>query len=188
MPLQNIKDTIQRQAQNKIAEVKKLTEKQIQKIESEVNIELKKLIQEIKIKTDLQIKGLQEQNKIDLEIQQRNSVLTKKLELLNEAQNNTIQNLCKLNSAEYESVIKKLLEKISINDSKAEIIIPESRKIESKNALQSANKNFTVKTDKDLKGGFIIKTDKFEINNSFADIVKQIFEEREMEIVELLFG
>ncbi|MFH1565002.1 MAG: V-type ATP synthase subunit E family protein [bacterium] len=187
MPLKNIQETIKKQAQEKIAEIKKEAQKQVQKIEAEINNEKENIIKEIQEKTNSKIKSLKEQNKIFLEIQRRNSVLAKKLELIKEAQDNAIEGLRKLKSSEYEGIIKKLLEKISLNGSEVEIIIPESKKFESKNALKAANKNFTAKADKNLKGGFIIKTDKFEINNSFADIVSQIFEEKEMEIVELLF-
>lgn len=188
MPFQNIKDTIQKKAQEKIDEIEKQAKKQVQKIESEIDNEKESLIKEIQDKTSLKIKNLKEQNKVALEIQQRNSVLAKKLELLNDAQNNAVESLYKLNRDEYKSIITRLLAKISFNASEAEIIVPQDREFESKNALKAADKNFIVKTDKNLKGGFIIKTEKFEINNSFADLVKQIFEEKEMEIVGLLFG
>lgn len=187
MPLKNIQDTIKKQAKEKVAEIEERTKKEVQKIETQIENEKENLVKEIQEKTKAKITNLKEQNKVVLEIQQRNSVLAKKLELLNDAQKNATENLCGLNSGEYESIVKKLLEKVSLNTSEAQIIIPENRETESKKALKAANKNFSIKVDKNLKGGFIIKTDKFEINNSFSDIVKQIFEEKEMEIVGLLF-
>jgi V/A-type H+-transporting ATPase subunit E len=186
MPLSNIQDTIKKQAQEKVAEIEKAAQKKVQEIEAKIEIERNNLIKEIEQKTQSKITSLKEQTKVALEVEARNAVLQKKQELVREAKDNVIESLCKLSGAEYEKIISKLLKKVDIKG-EAEVLVPADKEAESKKAINDSGKHLTIKTDKNLKGGFIIRTGKVEINNSFEDIVKQIFEEKEMEIVKLLF-
>jgi len=186
MPLSHIQETIKREAEKRIQEIEAQAQKQVSEIEAQISIEKENLIKSVEQKAQSKIKNLKEQSKTALEVQERNAILQRKQELLLESQKNVLDALQKLQGIEYEKIISNLLKKVELKDS-AEMIVPAGTESESKKALSASGKKFVIKVDSKLKGGFVIKTKSIEINNSFEDIVKQIFEEKEMKIVNLLF-
>ena len=92
-------------------------------------------------------------------------LLTVKRDLIARCLEAFLASLEEADDATYQSVLKALFAKVNATGT---ALVPESR-LKASEAV--APKGVTVKADKDIKGGFILKTDHSEINNTFHELV-----------------
>jgi len=92
------------------------------------------------------------------------------------------------NDNNYEKMIITMLKSVSLKD--GEIIPPKGKEEATKKALTAASKSYTMSEKSgDFKGGFILKTEKIEMDNSFETIIGKILhEDLEMDLNKLLFN
>jgi V/A-type H+/Na+-transporting ATPase subunit E len=171
MALQDILEKIREETEEHFKKMAKQFEERKREIEEahntkleEVNADMNERVEENKGKIIKKAENL-------VEREAKNHLLKEKHMLIEEVLDQAISALCK--SEKYESILTDMLKKIDIKDSNAVIISAKGKEEETKKAVKAAEKTFFV-SDKtgDFKGGFVVKTDSMEIDNSFENIIK----------------
>ncbi|MDR3121723.1 MAG: V-type ATP synthase subunit E [Clostridiales bacterium] len=135
------------------------------------------------------------------ELEGRKERLAEKQRLIDELFTQSINRLCALPDAEYE---KLLIDMIAASASGGEEVILSKKDAArlSKNFINEASKAVAAKSasspkpaaltlsaeNRPIEGGFVLRSGDFEINNSFASIVKIQKDSLEALAVKMLFG
>ncbi len=165
----------------------------LQKILDEANLEIKKIQQELeqekkslfnefeKEKTAEIEKIAQKKEKAEEKIKQKiesiarreikQKMLSVRHEVITKALNSFVEYLEKLPDNKYEEVLKKLFAKISGSEG---VILAPANRIEVTKKV--APKGFSVEKDDSVKGGFIAKLGKAEVDNTFKNLVFSEFQ------------
>lgn len=171
MSLQDILQKILDEAKLEIEKIQKDLEQEklaLQKeFEKEKSLELEKLSQK-KSEAEKKIK-----QKIDSmarrEVKQK--MLSVRHWIITKAMNSFAEYLEKLSDNKYEEILKKLFAKIS---EKEGVILAPANRLELTKKI--APKGFSVEKDDSIKGGFIAKLGKAEIDNTFKNLVFSEFQ------------
>ena len=122
-------------------------------------------------------------------LEARRIVLEEKERLIEEAYNKALAKLERLGKKSYQDIIKKMLLKVAKSGSGEIIISKEDRKRITLSFIKNINKELKIsKEDRGISGGFILKREKIEVNNSFESLFRSKREELESRLVKILFG
>ncbi len=115
----------------------------------------------------------------------QNSLVLEKRRMIEECMNDAV--LALSNSKDYEKYLVTLLEKIPYEE--GEVISAKGKEAQMEKALKSAKKEFTLKKESaSISGGFIFRSKKIEIDNSFETLIKkQLKDDLEIKLNKLLF-
>ncbi|MBD3156996.1 hypothetical protein GF369_04190 [Candidatus Peregrinibacteria bacterium] len=117
----------------------------------------------------------------------KNKLLKEKRELLDTIFSQALEALVK--EDEYQNLITTLLKKTTIEEDGVRVIPAKGKEDETKKALEESGKKYTM-ADKsaDIQGGFILQSEKIEVDNSFESILhKQLRDDLELDIAKMLF-
>ncbi|MDD3861589.1 MAG: hypothetical protein PHP74_01740 [Candidatus Gracilibacteria bacterium] len=187
MALTDIIEKINKEAEKKIAQMEHDFE--LKKKELEKKYEGKKK----EIDSDMETRIVEKRKKILGkaerlgEMEAKNSLLVAKRKLIAETIEKAIEELSRAKNL--EDILAGMFKKIDLKDEGIVIFPAKGFEEITKKAMKNADKKFEL-SDKSvqIKGGFILKTDKVEIDNSFETIIgKQLVENLEIEINKLLF-
>ena len=131
------------------------------------------------------------------ELAMRNELLATKQELIEEVFAAAIDRLEKMTPQRYEELVKAML-LASVEDGDEEVLLSEAGRSKlSPDFLAKVNQELTATGKKgelklaqevpDIDGGFIIRKEGIEINNSFAALVNVYRDELEAEVAAVLF-
>lgn len=121
-------------------------------------------------------------------LEARRIVLEEKERLIEEAYNKALAKLERLGKKSYQDIIKKMLLKVAKSGSGAIIISKEDRKRIIPSFIKNINEELKIsKEDREISGGFILKREKIEVNNSFESLFYSKREELELRLVRILF-
>ncbi len=199
MSLEQILDHINKKAKQKAGHIlndaKKKAEQEMRQTMDEAQLQKESILQQARQKA-------QERKKRMLQmayLSGRKKILEEKQKFINFVFNAAINHLAGLNPAKYKQMIRHMLLK-AVKSGKEEIILSvKDKKILDKDWLKGINKDiarekglpgelrFSQET-RDIKGGFILKEGKVEINSSFEAILKYNQNELELKMAEILFG
>jgi len=132
------------------------------------------------------------------ELEMRKDLLKVKREMLDVAFKNSVSSIRNLPSSEYCEIVKGMLLSLSFQG-EADIVFPRADKenfgngfIEEMNAvLKAIGKDMSVKLAEDegaFEGGFLLRGNGFEINNSLEAITKLVRDEAEPIAAKILFA
>ncbi len=187
MALIDIIKKIDKEAANKIAQLEKDFERKKQSLEDTYKKKQKALDEEIHTKIEEKNQKILEKTKMLGEMEAKNILLKEKRAIIGETVDQAIETLA--SSDKLEDILVSMLKNVDI-DSENIVITPAKGKEEvTKKAIKAAGKDFFL-SDKsaNIKGGFIVKTEKIEIDNSFETIIKeQLKEVIEIELNKTLF-
>jgi len=176
------KETLQRikKLEDEFSAKKKELEKSYDKKQKEIE-------ENMHVKVEENSKKIIEKAENLAEREAKNRLLEGKRRIIDEALEEAIENLSK--SDDYEKILTDMLEKTPIEDENAVVIPAKGKEDHTKKAIQkSGKKYFLSEKHGDFKGGFIIKTDKIEIDNSFETIINdQLKEELAIKLHKTLF-
>ncbi len=186
MALSDIIAKIQSEAEVKAAELKAEYEEKMKDLQSQ-NVQLLKTMEEENIAATEEISGkMKLKAQMEAEMEAKNALLKAKRELIDETLEQAVNALA---SAErYEDLLAEMMKKA---DFEAGEVIPSKGKEDvTKKAIQKAGKNFTPAADSaNIKGGFILKSDKVEVDNSFETVInQQLRQNLEIELNKTLFA
>lgn len=185
MALTDILEKIETETELKITEINSDFEKK--KIALEKTFQDKKSNLEKSINQSIEEKAerIMEKAKNLSFRENQNELVNEKRKLIDECLDEAIEKLSK--SDNYEEIIKKLLKKIPYE--KGEIISAKGKEEATKKALQSSGKTFELSKETiSVKGGFLFKSEKIEIDFSFETMIKrQLKESLEIKLNKLLF-
>jgi vacuolar-type H+-ATPase subunit E/Vma4 len=170
---------------------------EIEKLEKEFN-EKKKKLEKVSQKRQKEIdeflhKKIDEKSKEIIEKAEKlaereaqNNLLKAKRELIGGTLEKSITELS--NHEQYEKILTSMLKKTAFPED-AVVIPAKGKEDQTKSAIQNSGKSyFLSEKSADITGGFIIKTEKIEIDNSFETILNsELRQDLEIRLHKLLF-
>ncbi|MFC1616052.1 V-type ATP synthase subunit E [Patescibacteria group bacterium] len=187
MALTDILEEIEKEVVAHIKKLKKEYEEKKTNLEKEHKENLKKVDEDLHNQVETNSKKILEKAENLANMETKNELLKAKKVLIDEYLDKAIDKLT--NSADYENIITQLLKQTDFTEENVVVIPAKGKEDVTKNAIKNADKKYFL-SDKsgDIKGGFIIKTDKIEIDNSFSTILfSQLGENLEMKLNKILF-
>ena len=189
MSLKDIINTIDREAQEKISEIKKDAEEKKRLLVSQWEEKISRAKEEILKTAEKKSHDRILQAQFKIQSQKQREILKKKQEIINSAFAAAEKKLSQMDERAYEDFMKKLLS--AIPETAGEIIaaknLPQQKLL--KNALEKSKKRFTL-TEKtaDISGGFIFFSKEIEIDNSFKNLVENQKESALPMVASLVFS
>ncbi|MGE5630231.1 MAG: V-type ATP synthase subunit E [Caulobacteraceae bacterium] len=132
-----------------------------------------------------------------VELEMRKDVLAAKQEVIDNVFNVVLQRMNNMEKGRYERVVlNMLLEAVETGDE--EIVLSQTAKeklspdfiTKVNSSLEAAGKNGNIKVSEEVRnisGGFVLKSQGIEINNSFEAIIRQHRDEIEPKVAGILF-
>ena len=170
MALTDILERIEKELKASLDKLEKDFETRKTDLDSAHGEAKKKIDEEMHQKIDTNSKKIKDKAENLAEREGKNQLLTAKRELIDETLDKAIEQLAK--SDKYEELITNLLKK---TDLKEAVVVPaKGKENETKKAIKASGKDYFL-SDKSsaIKGGFILKTDKVEIDNAFETLIKE---------------
>ncbi len=184
MALEDIFQKIKNDAEQKIEEINKKTEEVIKQIEMEGREKLETEREKIIDKARKDQLKIVKQARLEAEAETRNKILERKTKALEDVYYGVLDELEHLDGQVYNELLNKLYKKIP-HAKRVGFVIAEGRKEETKKFLK--NKGVEILGDIKSKGGFIVKSEDLEVDNTFEAILRQAKEEKEMNVIKILF-
>lgn len=187
MALSDILEKIEKQAKDRVAELEKEFGVKKEALENEFRAKQKEFEAEMSDSVEKNGKKVLEKAEILAETERKNALLRAKREVLGEVIEDSVKELSRADN--YEEIMVKMLKLCVLEGDNVAVFPVRGREEETKNAIKKAGKKYFM-ADKslDVSGGFVIKTDKIEIDNSFETVVNdQLREDLEIKLNKLLF-
>jgi len=171
-------DRIIREAEKKRKEIEKATMGEIKKLAEEIDRKTK----EAEEREYERLIGLKN-------IEQKNTLLEYKHHLMNELFKEVMEKVLRNNK--YPELIKSLFE-VSVGSGKEEVLVGKNEQVINKEFINKLNKNkgWHLKLSNEklpIKGGFILRSEKTQIDASIETILREKKEVLEPELVSILF-
>ncbi|MBU4309975.1 hypothetical protein KKD34_00150 [bacterium] len=189
MPLEKIIESIDEEFSLEIDKIKKETQDRVSKILKEARGKAASIKEEILKAASFEAQRRRDRILTTANLEARRVILKEKECLIEEAYGKALVKLKKLGKKSYQDIIKKMLLKIAKTGSGEIIISKEDRKRITPSFIKSINKELKIlKEERGISGGFILKREKIEVNNSFESLFRSKREELELRLVRILFG
>ena len=119
--------------------------------------------------------------------ERKNQLLFAKRKFIDKVLTSAIDELA--DSPDYEKILVDMLKKADLDDANTVVVPAKGKEDKTKKAIKESGKTFFLsEKSADIKGGFILKTDKVEIDNSFETIIgNQLRGDLEIDLNKLLF-
>lgn len=186
MALSDILSKIDAETAKKLKELQKDFDAKSKELKKQFDAEKKKVQEDFNADTASRLNKVKENAETAAAREADNALLNAKRECINDIIDEAVAKLA--SSKEYETIITTMLKKVHLDS--AEVIPAKGKKAVTENAVKASGKDFTVSAQEgDFEGGFVVKSEKVEVNNSFATIIGEVLrEEIEMELNKLLFN
>ena len=189
MPLEKIIERIDEEFSSEIDKIRKEIQDRVSEILKEAKGKAASIKEEILNKASFEAQRRRDRIPTMANLEARRTVLEEKECLIEEAYEKALAKLRRLGKKPYQELIKKMFSKIAKNGSGEVIISKEDRKRITPSFIKSVNKGLEIsKEDRGIGGGFILKREKIEINNSFESLLRSRREELESRLVKILFS
>lgn len=197
MALTDITGKILSDARLKAEDIIKEAKIEAEKILKDAKSESSSLKEGILSKVDKECVKRLKSAEISFNMQLKNAILSEKQAILGEVFDNARRSLLDLKAEEYRSLIKKVLFSV-IKDADEEIVVSENdRKRLDENFIGVLNRelagsgkkgNLRISFDGKIRGGFIVKAKKVQIDCSIDSMLELIRPQLQNELLEILFG
>jgi vacuolar-type H+-ATPase subunit E/Vma4 len=181
-----------------LEEIKKETEEKMKALEKEHADKLKGLDEkfaekqkEAEEEMDEQVaensKKILNKMKTHAKMEAKNKLIKEKRDLIEGIFKAALDELAK--SDRYKEMLTALLKQSDIKGEGVKVCPAKGREEETKSAISAAGKDYDLCSESlPIKGGFVLKSDKIEIDNSFESILyKQLKDDLELEVAKSLF-
>lgn len=188
MALADILEKIKKEAEKKVSELEKDFEERKKKLEEDNEKKQKEIDEHLHKKIEGKSAKILEKAETLAEMESKNQLLKAKRKIIEEALEKAIETLAQ--SKDYEKHITQMLKTANLESEEIVVVPARGKEEETKKAIKESGKKYFL-SDKsaDIAGGFILKTSKIEIDNSFETIVKkQLREDLEISLNKLLFA
>lgn len=186
MALADILQKIQKETEEKLKKLEEGHKAKLKKLEDEYEKKKKVAAEDMEKKVAANVEKIHNKAKILAKMEAKNKLLKEKRELIDKLFDEALEKLSK--SSEYEKFITSLMSRSSL-EGDVYVVPAKGKEDETKKAIKESKKDYKL-VDKPapIKGGFILKTDKIEVDNSFESILKKELKyELELEIAKILF-
>lgn len=189
MSLEKIIESIDEEFSLEIDKIKKETQDRVSETLKEARGKAASIKEEILKAASFEAQRRRDRILTTANLEARRVILKEKECLIEEAYGKALVKLKKLGKKSYQDIIKKMLLKIAKTGSGEIIISKEDRKRITPSFIKSINKELKIlKEERGISGGFILKREKIEVNNSFESLFRSKREELELRLVRILFG
>ncbi len=188
MALQDILDKIKEQTETRLREVEKQFEERKKALEKDFEKKHEIIKEEMGEKVEENKKKITEKTLSLAEQERKKQILTAKHEIIENAFDKAIEELGK--SEKYEDIIAEMLKNIDLGDEGIEVVAAKGKEDVTAKAIKSIGKSYSL-SDKsaNIKGGFLVKTENIELDNSFENIIKnQLQSDLEIKLNKLIFS
>jgi V/A-type H+/Na+-transporting ATPase subunit E len=183
-------DIIEKINQEAIKEAEKFAheaEQQKRKLEAQNDVEIRNAETSLTNLFNQQESRIQTKAEMEAEQSMRNNLLRAKRNFIDNVLEKAVTKLA--NSENYESILTDMIKKMDAPEN-AEIVPAKGKEEATKNAIRNSGKPLKLSDETaPIKGGFILKTDKIEVDNSFNTIIgNQLRHDLEIKLNKLLFS
>jgi vacuolar-type H+-ATPase subunit E/Vma4 len=187
MAISDITKQIEKEAEAEVARLNKERDEAIYKIQKEYEKKREAQTEEISARVENGKNKIQRRAETFANMEIKNNLLTEKRALLDEAFTKSVKAL--VDSDKYVEILTMLMKKASTEFNDGTIIAAKGKEDATKKALEASGTSFEFKGEAmDIEGGFVLKSDKVEVDFSFNSILrKELWGELEMELSQLLF-
>lgn len=192
-----IKDKILKDCEEKVKKVIEDANKQAESIIEKAKNEAEQKVSLIKKKADNDANEKRRIANSMVELEIRKDILSSKQDVIEKVFKTVLDRLCTLDNNEYDKIIYNMVIS-AVETGEEEIVLSEegSKKV-SKDLVERVNSclknqgkvaNVRLSQEKcDIAGGFVLKSEGIEINNSFEALLRLNRDEIEPKVAELLF-
>jgi len=186
MALSDIIEKIKSEASVKADELKAEYEKSKKELQNKHIEVLRKLDEDNNTAIDSESAKVKEKAEMEAEMEAKNELLSAKRELIEEVLQKAAENLAA--SERYEDLLAEMMKKADMES--GTIIAAKGKEEATRNAISKAGRNYQLASDSaDIVGGFILKSEKIEVDNSFETVLfNQLRQELEIELNKMLFA
>lgn len=187
MSLEDIKKSIQDEAQVQVKEVETQGQKRIDEVNSlwskKIDDRKSEIIASAKRKTNQKV----QQSEFKLQSQIQTEILNKKQSIIDQVYKTAVKKLSELDDAKYVELIEKLID--SLSDEGGKIISVKGKEDLLKKALKKAKKDFEVSKDTiNGSGGFVYQSENIEVDYTFETLVHDAKEATILDVTTKLFN
>lgn len=186
MALENILEKIDDQTKKALATLRKEAESKEAELRESFTVQRETVQSELTASYEDAKSKVFESAESQATRERNNLLLAAKHEVIQEALDSTIANLA--SSSDYQQILTDMLSATDL-DGTVEVVPAKGKEDETKQALSESGKPYTLSSDSvDIQGGFILRADSIEIDNSFEAIIKgQMRSDLEIQLHKLLF-
>ena len=188
MPLEKIIERIEEESSSEIGKIKKETQDRVSEILKEAREKATAISEGILRKASFEAQRRRDHILTLAHLEARRMVLEEKESLIEEAYRRALAKLKRLGKRPYQELMKKMLLKVASSEPGEVILSKEDKERITPSFLRSINKDLRIsEEEREISGGFILKREKIEINNSFESLLRSKREELEPHLVRILF-
>lgn len=188
MALQNILELIASEAQSEAKRIQENAELHAKEVREKCVADAEAKIQVVVSEKDAYIASLKKRHETRMRMEQRAVLSQKKSQVLDRVFDAAKEYLQKASDAELEKIFSALLSQISSSHGNV-VLLGEGQKNAFEKALKATGKNFSVVEQKDLRGGFLFRSENFEMDFSFSNLLEKVLRPQvEGKLSALLFG
>jgi V/A-type H+-transporting ATPase subunit E len=195
--VENIKGKILQDAESKAKEILDKARLQAKEVIEKANQKAASRAKEISQKSVYDINEKKRIINSNVELEMRKDILSAKQQSIEEAFDKALERMNNLEDSKYEQVIYDML-MASVESGEEELVMSESRKSKLSGdfvskvnkALEAVGKKGNIKLSdetRNISGGFILKSQGVEINNSFESVIRLYRDEIEPKVAEIFF-
>ncbi|MFH1284841.1 MAG: V-type ATP synthase subunit E [Candidatus Peregrinibacteria bacterium] len=188
MALVDILERINHETAKQIAQLEKSFEEKKRHLEEDNKTRQKTIDEKMHDKIEENSKKILEKAESLAERERKNRLLAAKRQAIDETLALVVEKLSKAD--DYEDIITKMLKASDLEEENTVVVSAKGKEEATKTAIKKSGKAYFL-SDKssDLKGGFILKTDRVEVDNSFETIInEQLRSDLEIKLHKTLFG
>lgn len=187
MALKDILGKIEKEGKSQIKDLESEFSKKKKELEKEQSRLEKKIEKDLSEKLSADKAKIKEKATTEAEMEAKNRLLTAKREIIDETLEQAVASLA--SADDYEQILTEMLKKVDTGE-EAEIVPSRGKEEATRKALQASGKSFSLSPHSaDIKGGFIVRGKKIEVDNSFETIIgSQLRPSLEIELNKLLFS
>ncbi|MFC1647728.1 V-type ATP synthase subunit E [Patescibacteria group bacterium] len=187
MALTDILDQIKKDTEEKMKTLKKEHADKLKGIDEEFEKKEKDSSKEMDEQVAENSKKILNKMKTHAKMEAKNKLLKEKRELMDSIFKEALKQL--VNSDNYKDMLVSLLKHTGLKGDDVKVCPAKGKEEETKSAIEASGKEYKLcDCSADIKGGFILKSEKIEIDNSFESILnKQLKDDLELEVAKTLF-
>ena len=170
MALTDILQKILEEADDKVADIKAITEKEEKELKANYKKMTEDKISEIESNKTKKKEDVDRKMSTLAKMEKRNQLLSAKQENVNKKFEEALAGICNFEDSKIENLLVALIKKLPKVDG-GEITPAKGKKAITEKALKEAGSEYSVGEEGLFKGGFILKSEKMEVDYTFEGIV-----------------
>ena len=188
MALQDILEQITSETEQKLDGIQAKHEDALKKLENEFAVLTKKTDQSMEEKVKANSVKIMNKMTTHARMEAKNKLLREKRGIMDEVFETALDSL--ISAGNYKDNLVHLLKNSKIEGENISVIPAKGKEDVTKSALQTSGKSYQMANKTaDIRGGFILESDKIEIDNSFGSILNnQLRGNLELEVAKTLFS